>query len=301
MTQLVDLRDLGADLRRGSENAAPEELWCEGNLQLLSGRLASIVGTRDISPEGVQRTRKLTTILVKEGFCVVSGLAKGVDRVAHETALSLDGSTIAVMGTPIDECYPAEHRELKEEIARRGLVLSQFAPGTPIRRSNFPRRNVLMARISSTTFVVEAGIDSGTQHQVRAAVQMGKKVAFLASLVSQDYPWVQEAVETGCGVIIRHAVDAVELLREVRGRTAADAPADLPPISWEQDEFEMPTAALSRASYKEIHKALLEPEGADVDPNGHFQTDFPLEVLGAHKPTFFERIWSLILGATAKH
>jgi len=300
MTQLVDLRDLGADVRGGSENAAPEELWCEGNLQLLSTPLASIVGTRDISPEGVQRTRKLTAILVNEGFCVVSGLAKGVDRVAHETALSLNGSTVAVMGTPINECYPAEHRELKEEIARRGLVLSQFAPGTPIRRSNFPRRNALMARISSTTFVVEAGIHSGTQHQVRAAVQMGKKVAFLASLVSQDYPWVQEAVEAGCGVIIRHAADVVELLRGIRG--SADVPADLPPIAWEQDEFEMPTEAfLGRVSSKKMHKEPLEPEGADIDPNGHFQTDFPLGVEGTHKPTLFERIWSLIFGATAKH
>jgi DNA processing protein len=305
MTQIVDLRDLPGTPRGISENAQREELWCDGNLELLTMPLASIVGTRDVSPEGVRRTRKLAAVLVSEGFCIVSGLAKGVDRVAHETALSMNGHTIAVMGTAIDECYPIEHQELKDRITRRGLVLSQFAPGTPVRRSNFPQRNVLMATLSSTTFVVEASVDSGTKHQVRAAVRMGKKVAFLASLVNQDYPWVQEALDAQFGVIIEHTEDAVALLREVKHRL----PNHISPgasTSLKQTEFGMDLQRASEngalVSENKVARSPVEVKRDDFDAAEHFEAHTPLLLVPpTPKPNFFERIWHFIFGAVAKH
>src|SRR5205814_9222540 len=113
MTQVLDLRNFSEELPTPFENDNEAVLWCKGDSRLLRMPLASVVGTRDVSEEGVRRTKKLTTVLVNEGFCIVSGLAKGVDRVAHETALNMNGYTIAVMGTPIDQCYPAEHQALK--------------------------------------------------------------------------------------------------------------------------------------------------------------------------------------------
>jgi DNA processing protein len=191
-------------------------LWYEGNIDLLSSLMASVVGTREASSAGVQRTRRLTNTLVQEGFTVVSGLATGIDAVAHQHALNIGGNTIAVMGTPIDLCYPAEHIDLKRSIAQKGLVISQFPPGAPVTRSNFPQRNILMAALSSITFVVEAGPNSGTRHQVKAAVQMGRWVGLLASLADHNFPWVKDALQSGVGVVIHDTESLVALLREIK-------------------------------------------------------------------------------------
>jgi DNA processing protein len=231
MPGVLDLQRLGGRLEAPLQ-VHDDTLWYEGNLELLQMPRVSVVGTRNVSPEGISRAGRITALLVREGFCIVSGMARGVDRVAHEVALEMNGKTIAVMGTPIDECYPKEHEQLKREIGRRGLVLSQFQPGTPIHRSNFPRRNILMAALSSTTFVVEADISSGTKHQVKAAVQMRKPVAFLASLVDQNYPWVREALDSNYGVVIRHAKDAEMLLRQLNVN-----PCRLPMVQVDFDLF----------------------------------------------------------------
>jgi hypothetical protein len=153
---------------------------------------------------------------VDQGFTVVSGMAAGIDAAAHIQALDLDGKTVAVMGTPVEGCYPAEHLPLKTRIAERGLIVSQFPPGSPVLRSNFPQRNILMAALSAITFVVEADADSGTRHQVKAAIQMGRRVAFLTSLVDQNIPWVVEALRSGAGNIVDTPETLIMLLHAVR-------------------------------------------------------------------------------------
>jgi DNA processing protein len=187
-------------------------LWYQGDVNLLASRMASIVGTRQPSEEGIRRAKKLTNVLVQQKFTVVSGLAAGVDAAAHKQALAAGGKTIAVMGTPIDECYPAEHHELKQSIAENGLVLSQFPAGSKIFPSNFPQRNILMAALSSVTFVVEADAKSGTRHQVNAAIRIGRCVGFLASLVDRNIPWVTEALDSGSGFIVENTGDVIHLL-----------------------------------------------------------------------------------------
>jgi DNA processing protein len=188
-------------------------LWYEGNLSLLSMRLVSIVGTRNISNLGQLRTAKLTRILVEQGYCVVSGLAKGVDTIAHKTTLDLGGFTIAVLGTPIDQCYPKENLALKQRIAEQGLVLSQFPVGQKVYQSNFPKRNALMAALSELTIVVEAGLKSGTRYQVKEAIRMHRKVGFLASVAQKQYPWIIDALNSGCADVIEDPADVGKLLQ----------------------------------------------------------------------------------------
>jgi len=211
MTNIIDLEE-----RFGVSPAlwGPHlnRLWYAGDLSLLELPRVSIVGTRNVTPHGRLRTIKLVSLLVSKGFCIVSGLAAGVDTVAHETTLDANGKTIAVMGTPIETCYPKENQALKDRITEKGLIISQFAPGQKIHRSNFPRRNSLMAALSAVTFVVEAEIDSGTRHQVHAALALGQKVAFLASLADRDFGWVREAIRSGHGVIVQDPTDALDLL-----------------------------------------------------------------------------------------
>lgn len=190
----------------------PDTLWFRGDTSLLRQPLVSVIGSRDVSTEGVTRTRRIVKVLVDSGACVVSGMAEGVDASAHLETLKLGGKTIAVLGTPIEGCYPVAHKELKEQIAEKGLIISQFAPESRVYRSNFPQRNKLMAALCVLTIVVEAGPKSGTRHQVKCALTLGRRVAFLASMTKKRVSWVEEAMATGKCMVISESSDLVREL-----------------------------------------------------------------------------------------
>ena len=163
-------------------------LYYRGTWDLVyTPRRVAIVGTREPTPEGERRTAKLASMLVAEGITVVSGLAKGVDRIAHEAAIRHHGNTIAVIGTPIDQVYPRENTELQELIARQHLLISQvpvlqYAKRPPsVNRFFFPERNITMSALTQATVIVEAGETSGTLIQARAALKQGRKLFILES------------------------------------------------------------------------------------------------------------------------
>ena len=163
-------------------------LYYQGNWDLAySPKRVAIVGTREPSDEGLRRTRKLASLLVKDGYTVVSGLARGVDTAAHETAIEAGGETIAVIGTPLDQAYPKENAELQRRIARDYLLVSQVPvlchaqrPPT-VNRFFFPERNITMSALTQATVIVEAGETSGTLIQARAALAQGRKLFILDS------------------------------------------------------------------------------------------------------------------------
>jgi DNA processing protein len=132
-------------------------LYYRGWWDLINSRSVAVVGTRTPSEDGIKRARTLVRELVKEGFTIVSGLAKGIDRVAHETAIEADGRTIAVLGTPISHVYPAENRELQEKIAQEFLLISQVpikrwqSQGPKQNRIFFPERNITMSALTEAT------------------------------------------------------------------------------------------------------------------------------------------------------
>lgn len=163
-------------------------LYYQGNWDLVaSPRRVAIVGTRNPSEEGLRRTVRLTSLLVRDKFTIVSGLAKGVDTAAHETALRNGGETIAVIGTPIDQAYPKENAELQNRIAREQLLISQvpvllYARRPPtVNRMFFPERNITMSALTQATVIIEAGETSGTLIQARAAFKQGRKLFILES------------------------------------------------------------------------------------------------------------------------
>jgi len=163
-------------------------LYYRGDWDLAySPRRVAVVGTRSPSAEGLRRTSKLVSLLVKEGVTIVSGLAKGVDTMAHQTAIERGGDTIAVIGTPIDQAYPKENAELQERIARDFLLISQvpvllYARRPPsVNRLFFPERNITMSALTQATVIVEAGETSGTLIQARAAFKQGRKLFILDS------------------------------------------------------------------------------------------------------------------------
>ena len=173
-----------------------------GDVQLLKNGLSvSVVGTREPSSEGIERTKALVlelASLVRRGITVVSGLAKGVGAVAHSTAMDPRGRTIAVLGTPLDVAYPAENRPLQQRIVRVHLAVSQFPAGMRAGAKAFPIRNRTMALVSDATVIVEAGEGGGTVHQGWEALRLGRPLFLMESLVARSHlAWPAEMLGFG--------------------------------------------------------------------------------------------------------
>jgi len=150
-----------------------EVIWQTGVLQRLNTHGLAIVGSRNPTPPGAANALQFAQALAEAGLTIVSGLALGVDGAAHEGALAgaTDGqlATIAVVGTGLDRVYPGQHRDLAHRICERGLILSEYALGTPPLSPNFPRRNRIIAGLSRGTLVVEAALKSGSLITARLA------------------------------------------------------------------------------------------------------------------------------------
>lgn len=180
------MHDYPSRLRDAKEPV--EILYFLGNWELAAApRRIAVVGTRQVSLQGAARTRRLVKALVAHDFTVVSGLAQGVDTIAHQTAIEAGGRTIAVIGTPISEVYPKENAELQQQIARDYLLVSQVpvlrykAQGPNGNKLFFPERNKTMSALTEATIIVEAGETSGTLIQARAALDQKRKLFILDS------------------------------------------------------------------------------------------------------------------------
>jgi DNA processing protein len=197
----------------------PPFLYVKGRLLEQDLRSVAVVGTRQPTDPGLQKARKMARLLADAHVTVVSGLARGIDTATHQAALERGGRTIAVVGTGITRCYPRENTELADRIAAAGAVVSQFWPSAPPATWSFPRRNATMSGIAQGTVVIEASATSGAKMQARLALQHGKKVFLLRSLVD-NYPWAAKYAKE------RHArvVDAVEdVVRELADPAAITA------------------------------------------------------------------------------
>jgi DNA processing protein len=180
------MHDYPGRLRDATEPV--EFLYFLGSWELAEApRRVAVVGTRKVTAEGAARTRKLVRALVEHDFTIVSGLAQGVDTIAHQTAIEHGGRTIAVIGTPISEVYPKENAELQRRIAEEFLVVSQVpvlrykAQGPNGNRLFFPERNKTMSALTEATIIVEASETSGTLIQAKAALDQGRKLFILES------------------------------------------------------------------------------------------------------------------------
>jgi DNA processing protein len=178
-------------------------IYYAGDLSLLARPCVSIVGTRKVSEAGITATDWLTRKLVAAGIVVVSGLAYGVDTVAHTAAIAEGGKTIAVIGTPLDKASPSENAPLQEKIYREHLLISQFQKGNKTFPAHFPVRNRLMAALSDATVVMEATDKSGTLHQAAECTKLGRWL-FIAKSVVEDpnVSWPQDFLRYDTCVVL---------------------------------------------------------------------------------------------------
>jgi len=156
-------------------SAPPPVLYIKGDLQQADLRALAIVGTRSPTAYGVKAARGLAHALVKAGWTVVSGLAKGIDAAAHSTALRYGGRTIALLGHGIDQVYPADHDVLAAQISKQGALVSEYPLGTPPYGKHFPERNRLISGLSRGVIVVEASLRSGALTTVNHALDQGRE------------------------------------------------------------------------------------------------------------------------------
>lgn len=156
----------------------PKELYCLGNLELLNyENNIAIIGSRNCSGYGERAAKDFAFNLAKEGVCVISGLAKGIDAFSHIGALNACGRTIAVLGSGLDKIYPIENQELFQDIIKNnGLIITEYPLGTEPQKQHFPARNRIISGLSDSVLVVEARKNSGTNITVDFALEQGKDV-----------------------------------------------------------------------------------------------------------------------------
>jgi DNA processing protein len=205
----------------------PPLLYCLGRRELLARPAFAVVGSRNATPQGVADAEAFAAALSAAGLTIVSGLALGIDAAAHRGGLTGRGSSIAVVGTGLDRVYPARNRDLAHDLAVRGLLLSEFAPGTPPLPANFPRRNRLISGLARGLLVVEATLASGSLITARLAADQGREVFALPGSIHSPF-------SKGCHRLIRDGAKLVETAQDILEELALPAaavPADPEPAS----------------------------------------------------------------------
>ncbi len=189
-------------------SGAPLMLFTAGDVSLLQNPAIAVVGTRSASPGGRNLAKQFAHRFADAGLVVVSGLAAGIDGAAHEGALEAGGDTIAVLGSGPDLCYPAQHRDLHARIAARGLLVSEYPPGTQPLRDHFPARNRIIAGLAQGTLVVEAAARSGALITAQFAVDAGREVWAVPGSIHDPHA-------RGCHRLIRDGAMLVESPEDV--------------------------------------------------------------------------------------
>jgi len=233
----------------------PILLYVNGDPARLQGPALAVVGARNATPGGEQNARAFARHLAANGWCVVSGLARGIDAAAHEGALEAGpegAGTVAVMGTGVDRVYPPAHRDLAHRIAARGAVVSELPLGTGVQRHHFPQRNRIVAGLARGVLVVEAARQSGSLITARLAGESGREVFAIPGSIHSP-------LSRGCHALIRQGAKLVETAGDITdelGGGAPPAPA-APPA---------PESPLLRAmGYDPLHlDAIQARSGLDV-------------------------------------
>lgn len=187
----------------------PKRLWYIGNLPEIRRPTVAVVGTRKLSNYGREVAHHLCVELAKHGVIIVSGLAIGIDAIAHRAALEAGGKTIAIMPGGLDSIYPRSHRSLAEDILRQGgALISEYAPGAEPHKSHFIGRNRIVSGVSDAVLVVEASAKSGTMHTAGFALDQGRTVMAVPGNITSP-------VSEGCNNLIKRGAIPVTCAQDI--------------------------------------------------------------------------------------
>ena len=191
----------------------PALLYCRGRAELLNRPALAVVGSRNATAQGAANAEQFARSFSAAGLSIVSGLAQGIDAAAHRGGLAAEGSTIAVLGTGVDNSYPRANLALAEEIATRGLLVSEFPLGTQALAHNFPRRNRLISGLAQGCLVIEAALASGSLITARSAAEQGREVFAVPGSIHSP-------LSKGCHALIKSGAKLVESAEDVLSELA---------------------------------------------------------------------------------
>jgi DNA processing protein len=201
---------LGRPLTAAERLRAPTNLYCSGSMEIpVSAPKIAVVGTRE--PADIQRAVEVAGAVVEAGGVVVSGLARGVDTIAHWTAIKKGGKTIAVLGTPLGRFYPKENKELQRLIMKEHLAVSQFPPGTKTTSEHFLIRNRTIALLSDAAIITEAEEKSGTIAVGWECIRLGRPLLLHESM--RGLSWVKQMLSHG--LLVRKFSDAGDIVEVI--------------------------------------------------------------------------------------
>ena len=203
--------DYPANLRAVHDH--PPLLFVQGQLDRGDERSLAVIGSRNATATGTEQAQTIAQHLTATGYTVISGMAAGIDTVAHNATLESGGRTIAVIGTGLRHSYPEENVQLQRTIASEGAVVSQFWPDDGPHRENFPMRNAVMSGLSLGTIIVEASERSGTRTQARLALAHGRPV-FLAETVLRQ-AWARSIATRPGTTIFRTPVEVTDAIERL--------------------------------------------------------------------------------------
>lgn len=247
----------------------PLMLYLDGRRELLQQRSVAVVGSRRPSPQGDDNARHFAAGLGNAGFCVVSGLALGIDGAAHEAALDTPGSTIAVLGSGLDKVYPLEHAALARAVARRGLLISEYFIGTPPMGPNFPQRNRIIAGLSEGCLVVEAALKSGSLITARQATEAGREVfAIPGSIRSPE--------ARGCHHLLKQGACLVQDLDDLLAELPVGGLSRTPQLTLQEERHQAQGRQPEHDPERDAEVALEPEPEPDPDPASPFSADHPL-------------------------
>ncbi len=241
---------------------APVGLFVRGDADCLTLPQLAMVGSRNPTPAGRETAEAFAAHLAKNGLAITSGLALGIDAASHRGALYGGGKTIAVCGTGLDIDYPRSHAELAQQIAASGALVSEFAPGTPALKSNFPRRNRIISGLTLGTLVVEAAVRSGSLITARLAGEQGREVFAIPGSIHNP-------LAHGCHQLIRQGAKLVETAQDIFCELAPLAasllPAEAPTLRRQGTDTPRVLANALDKEYEILLDALgFEPASVDL-------------------------------------
>lgn len=217
---IVTLGDAAYPNRLLEISDPPALLYVRGRVELLNRPALAIVGSRNATEQGARNAQRFAQAFSEAGLTIVSGLALGIDGAAHRGALQGSGSTVAVLGTGVDVIYPARHAALADDIATRGVLMSEFALGAQPAAGHFPRRNRLISGLALGCLVVEAALESGSLTTARAALEQGREVFAVPGSIHSP-------LAKGCHALIKSGAKLVESADDVLSELSALLPPDV--------------------------------------------------------------------------
>lgn len=234
----------------------PLILYVLGNLTKDDFQSISIVGTRKATDYGKTIANKFTTSLVKQNITIVSGMARGIDSIAHKTAIKQNGRTLAIIGSGLDVIYPPENKNLFHEITKQGAVISEFPLGTKPDAQNFPKRNRIIAGISLGTLVIETRNNGGAMQTAKYALDQNKEVfAIPGNLTSEQSNGTNTLIQQNGAKLV---TDPEDILVELKLKLKPEVGKNIPKPKLDLSLFEEKIYNVLDNSPKQIDKIASE-------------------------------------------